>query len=391
MSDTKIMPAPTSPPLRARKAPRFIAFGVLIAALVAGAAVVRYQFGPAAEDPLHGDADQAPFAMASALTKTPEAEREAQLQRYANDPSPGLRYAAVDHMADSKHSKRADALERAYTDSSSLVRQTALHSLFDSDPERGLRLYIAALKDEDYWMRDAAIAQLKVRMLKKDKKPDTRIIPALIGSLDDSVPIVPSVAVNILQRMTGNPWQYNNRAAPAERIAVHAKWKAWWQTEKAKGTIPMDFAGIAAIKPTRTDPAPDFSLTDIDNHPLTLAGQKGKVTLLNFWGTWCAPCQQEIPDLVKLDREYRGKGVDVVGIALNEDSADSLRKWCANHQIAYRQVLAVESLQHAYGDIHEVPISVLIDAQGNIRRRWEGERDYNTFAAAVEDVLKPRP
>ena len=381
-TDTNAAPTP-------RPKTRFFVVIALVAALIGGAGLIRYQFGPAAEDPMRGDADDTPAALAAALNKLPKAQQEAQTRKYTDDPSPGLRYAAIDRLAGQKNPANADALERAYTDSASLVRQQVLESLSNADSERGLRLLMAGLHDEDVWMREAAIGQVKVRMRGKTTPADQRIIPALISVLDDDSAAVSSVAVNTLQKMTGNPWGYKNAAPAAEKAAVHARWKAWWDAEKKKGTISMEFAQIAGISPTRTDPAPDFSLTDIDAKPLSLAKQRGKVTLLNFWGTWCPPCQQEIPDLVRLDKEYRAKGVDVVGIALNEESADSLRKWCASHGVAYRQAQAVESIQHAYGDIHEVPVSVLIDADGKIRRRWEGERDYNTFRRAVDSVLKP--
>jgi hypothetical protein len=92
--------------------------------------------------------------------------------------------------------------------------------------------------------------------------------------------------------------------------------------------------------------------------------------------------------LVRVDRDFRSRGVDVIGIALSErDGANGLRKWCKAHGVAYRQALATEPVLQAFGDIHEVPISILIDQAGEIRNRWDGERDYATFRAAIERLL----
>src|SRR5262249_27356219 len=150
-----------------------------------------------------------------------------------------------------------------------------------------------------------------------------------------------------------------------------------------------EYADVPPIRPARSDPAPSFDLPDVEGRPVRLADQRGRLTLLNFWGTWCPPCQQEIPDLVRMDATYRAKGLDIVGIALSEkDGAAGLKRWCAAHGVTYRQALATHAVQEAFGDIHEVPVSVLIDAQGRIRYRWEGERDYATFQAAVERLLQ---
>ena len=61
-------------------------------------------------------------------------------------------------------------------------------------------------------------------------------------------------------------------------------------------------------------PAPKLELNDVEGRALRLGDYKGKVVLLNFWATWCAPCRAEMPDLVKWQREYKGKGLQVIGV-----------------------------------------------------------------------------
>ena len=64
--------------------------------------------------------------------------------------------------------------------------------------------------------------------------------------------------------------------------------------------------------------APDFVLPDLAGEQRTLADWSGKVVVLNFWATWCAPCREEMPMLVEIGDEYRGKGVEVVGVAVDD-------------------------------------------------------------------------
>ena len=60
--------------------------------------------------------------------------------------------------------------------------------------------------------------------------------------------------------------------------------------------------------------APDFSLADLEGNTITLEQMRGKVILLNFWGTWCGPCRKEIPDFINLMKKYKQDGLEIVGI-----------------------------------------------------------------------------
>jgi peroxiredoxin len=152
--------------------------------------------------------------------------------------------------------------------------------------------------------------------------------------------------------------------------------------------VPPELARPTPLRPVRADPAPDFRLPDVDGREISRSGQRGRITLLNFWGTWCPPCLEEVPDLVKLDAFYKERGVDLIGIALAEkNGAAGLRKWTRMHGMEYRQALADDAVLEAFDDIEEVPVSVLLDGAGQIRYRWDGERDFNTFRAAIDRLL----
>ena len=69
---------------------------------------------------------------------------------------------------------------------------------------------------------------------------------------------------------------------------------------------------------TMGKPAPELRLDDLEGKPLSLGDFKGKVVFVNFWATWCGPCQDEIPSLIELQNKYASKGFTVVGIAMDE-------------------------------------------------------------------------
>ncbi len=68
-------------------------------------------------------------------------------------------------------------------------------------------------------------------------------------------------------------------------------------------------------------PEPEVTLKDLDGKDLSLAQYKGKVVLVNFWATWCEPCQVEIPWLIEMQQKYAARGFTVLGIAMDEEGA----------------------------------------------------------------------
>lgn len=385
-------PAGDRSPDRPRPRSLPVLLTILVLALAAGGYGIVIQLHEKS-DPLRGDADEATNAMAALVAATKPSDLVPRLLALADDPNAATRYAAIDALGQARDPRSTARVEAAFRDSASIVRQRAMEVLPQLDAERGLRVMLSALRDDDTWIRDAAAEQVLMRAGRKGSAVDRRAIPALIAALDDPASAaVPTLASAALKRLTGNPWKYRSLAPPAEKQAAIARWKTWWAAHRASYRIPAEFADPPVLSPTRADPAPDFAIRDVDGRLIQLADQRGRLTLLNFWGTWCPTCRPEAEDLARLDREYRARGVDVVGIALSESGgAAGLRKWCRDHGIAYRQCLATPDVQEAYGHIHEVPVSVLIDQAGRIRYRWEGERDYPTFRASVDRLLGEPP
>jgi cytochrome c biogenesis protein CcmG/thiol:disulfide interchange protein DsbE len=134
------------------------------------------------------------------------------------------------------------------------------------------------------------------------------------------------------------------------------------------------------------DPAPDFKLTGLDGKPLTLAGSKGKVTLLNFWATWCGPCRAEIPDLVELQNKYKDR-LQILGLVVDDDDQDAIREFAEKFGINYPVAIAGNDIRFQYGGIAALPTSFVLDAEGRIVQKHEGLRDPVLYETEIRSLL----
>lgn len=367
---------------------------LLLLALALGVTAFLGPFRKSAAEPtgIHGNVEEAIGELPEIVAKTPAARQLPLLLRYVNDANPALRYAAVDQLSERREPEALDAVEHAFTDSFSVARQRAIERLSDMNQERGLRLLLSAMRDEDTWIRQAAATRITLASSRDPRGVMRFAMAELVRDLDDPDWAVASLCTSALKHLTGKPWFARSIAPAPERIALVTKWKQWWNADKAHHPIPAQFQEVHAIRPARSDPAPDFDIQDVNGQAASLHGQRGRVTLINFWGTWCPNCRVELPDLARMDREYHGQRFDVIGVAMAEKGGpDTLKKWCADHRLEYRQALSTSRILDDYGHIEEVPVSVMIDGGGNIRYRWEGERDFATYSAAAERLLSELP
>jgi cytochrome c biogenesis protein CcmG/thiol:disulfide interchange protein DsbE len=134
------------------------------------------------------------------------------------------------------------------------------------------------------------------------------------------------------------------------------------------------------------DPAPDFKLTGLDGKPITLAGSKGKVILLNFWATWCGPCRAEIPDLVELQNKYKDR-LQILGLVVDDDDQDAIKEFAEKFGINYPVAIAGNDIRFQYGGIAALPTSFVLDAEGRIVQKHEGLRDPLLYETEIRSLL----
>ena len=130
-------------------------------------------------------------------------------------------------------------------------------------------------------------------------------------------------------------------------------------------------------------PAPLFTRTGLSGAPVNLRAYRGKVVLLNFWATWCAPCQLEMPQFTVWQSHYNSQGLQVVGISMDDD-AGPVRRAVARLKLNYPVAMGDEKLGALYGGVLGLPLTYLIDRKGVVRAQFQGE----TPLSAIEDRLK---
>jgi peroxiredoxin len=133
--------------------------------------------------------------------------------------------------------------------------------------------------------------------------------------------------------------------------------------------------------------APRFALKDLKGNTFRLEDLKGKVVLLNFFATWCGPCRQEVPELVKLYERFRDRGLEIVGISLDMEGAAVLDPFVKQYRIPYPIVLGTRQTVLDYGGVRGIPTSFLIDREGSIIEHFVGWRPARVIEAAVVEAL----
>ena len=132
----------------------------------------------------------------------------------------------------------------------------------------------------------------------------------------------------------------------------------------------------------------DFTVKDMNNQSVRLSDYKGKVILVNFWATWCAPCKVEIPAFVELYDEYKGKGLVILGIS-GDDDAETLRAFASEWKINYPVLVGKdeEKLLDAYGPLFGYPTSVLVGRNGAVCGRHVGPATKEEFEQEIKALL----
>ncbi|MBI1177720.1 redoxin domain-containing protein [bacterium] len=221
-----------------------------------------------------------------------------------------------------------------------------------------------------------------------------------------------------------NDWNSEQTSVDPDKLAKvnHGldEWRTWLQEHASNWTDLKPGPAAKSDEPLR--PAPDFALQDLTGKTVHLSELRGRPVFVNFWATWCTACWAELPHLVKLHKEY-GDKLAIVGIALDglpdqheidhghsdgdhEDGDDQPTKanastphselvalvggYAKKKGLTYPILLDPEGQSSLVYQGNELPVNVLIDANGNLHRRFIGPRSPEAFDAMIREVTAKR-
>jgi cytochrome c biogenesis protein CcmG/thiol:disulfide interchange protein DsbE len=129
-----------------------------------------------------------------------------------------------------------------------------------------------------------------------------------------------------------------------------------------------------------------FALPDLAGHEWKLTDYRGRVVLLNFWATWCQPCREETPALVNLSNRFRGNGLEVAGVVMDDDKNAPVQEFMKEYGVLY-PVLVPPSNSSLLSAISALPTTLLFDRHGRVVRRYQGAVSESQFRTDIEAVL----
>jgi cytochrome c biogenesis protein CcmG/thiol:disulfide interchange protein DsbE len=150
----------------------------------------------------------------------------------------------------------------------------------------------------------------------------------------------------------------------------------------AAGALPT----AALAVPRVGEPAPGFSLPTVDGRTLTLASLKGKPVYINFYATWCGPCNEEAPVIGRLSEKYRARGLTVVGVNELEDQQKA-KEFLVKYHLPYGAVVDGDGKTGKdYGAIG-LPVHIFIDRRGVVKTYRLGEMNRDEIEMAIKGIL----
>ena len=166
------------------------------------------------------------------------------------------------------------------------------------------------------------------------------------------------------------------------RVAVPCRWMLVCML------VGVCFAGGAALAAESLlhKNAPEFVLMDLNGKRVNLHAYRGRVVLLNFWATWCAPCQLEMPRFVAWQKEYGSRGLRVIGISMDDDP-ELARKFYKKLRLNYPVMMGNEKIGELYGGVLGLPVTFLIDSHGEVRAQFQGETDLKVMEEQLKMLL----
>lgn len=129
---------------------------------------------------------------------------------------------------------------------------------------------------------------------------------------------------------------------------------------------------------------PDFSLENVSGGPAISSSEfKGNALLVIFFATWCPPCIEEIPDLIKIHKQFSPQGFSVIGLSVDQGGPSAVEQLVKKKAINYPVLMADAKTMQSFGGVYGIPVSFLVNKAGNVVKKYMG---YVPSAVLIKDI-----
>jgi thiol-disulfide isomerase/thioredoxin len=154
-----------------------------------------------------------------------------------------------------------------------------------------------------------------------------------------------------------------------------------------KATAAKSVTSKPAVDTSELQPAPSWALVDLQGKPVTSESLKGKVVIVDFWATWCGPCRAAIPHLMELQKAYKDKGFEVVGVSVDQQGPGVVQSYVTKQQIPYTIAMGNQKIVSDFGGIRGIPTAFIISQDGKIYRKIVGLVPREQYEKDVKTLL----
>ena len=163
-------------------------------------------------------------------------------------------------------------------------------------------------------------------------------------------------------------------------IAIAILWIAFasqiWSDQKAGVTAVKDRHAVA-----------DLAMPELNGGSWRLSEHRGEVVLINYWASWCGPCREETPGLIDLARDYRYKGLSIVGVSMDMGGKPAVDSFLSEFHMPY-PVLMPDLASLSAPAVEALPTTVLVDRNGRAAKSYVGAVKESIFRADVDQLLR---
>lgn len=157
-----------------------------------------------------------------------------------------------------------------------------------------------------------------------------------------------------------------------------------WLTLLASLLAVMVPRALAAVDVGK--PAPGLVVAEVEGPTFDLSTLRGKVVIVNFWATWCAPCREEMPILEAFYTAHHGQGLELIGLSMDRPrDRDAVKK--VKQSVSYPIALASDAKVNGFGASHALPVTYVVDETGTVRARLTP--DPPLTERLLEEVVRP--